>query len=97
MPLNAYGVLGTFVAAAVAIGAAVTWIVGPRRPMAAVLPVGAGILALSAVGHSLKVGVGPSVSLFGYDVHLPFDLAVAAVVAVVVSVVQRAVLARRAA
>ena len=97
MPLNAFGVLGTFVAAAVAIGTALTWIVGPRRPTAAILPVGASILALSIVGHSLKVAVGPSVNLFGYDVRLPFDLMVATIVAVVVSVAQRAVLSRRAA
>jgi hypothetical protein len=95
MPLNAYGVLGTFVAAAVAIGSAVTWIVGPRRPSAAVLPIGAGVIALSVVGHSLKVGVGPSISLFGYDVHLPFDLAVATVVALAVALIQRAFLSRR--
>jgi hypothetical protein len=90
-------VLGTFVGAAIAIGAVVTRIVGPRRPAAAILPIGSSIVTLSVVGHSLKVGVGPSVNLFGYDVHLPFDLAVATVVAVVVALLQRALLARRVA
>ena len=97
MPLNAYGVLGTFVAAAMAIGAVVTWLIGPRRPAAAILPIASSVLTLSVVGHSLKIGVGPSVNLFGYEVHLPFDLALATVVAVVVALVQRVILGRRAA
>src|SRR3954462_11266662 len=97
MPLSAYALLGTFVAAAVAIGSAVTWVVGPRRPRAAVLPVAASVVALGSVGHQLKAGVGPTVNLYGYDVRLAFDLALALVVSLAVALVQRAILARRVA
>lgn len=96
MPLNAYGVLATFVGASIAIGVLVTRLIGPRRPAAAILPVSASIVALGAVGHSLKLGFGPTVNLFGYDVRLPFDLALAAVVSIAVALVQRSVIRARA-
>lgn len=96
MPLNAYGVLATFVGASIAIGALVARLIGPRRPAAAILPVSASIVALGAVGHSLKLGFGPTVNLFGYDVRLPFDLALAAVVSITVALVQRSVMRARA-
>lgn len=96
MPLNAYGVLATFLASAGVIGSAVTWLVGPRRPAAAVLPVGASIVALDVVGHQVKgIGIGPSVNLFGFEVRLLFDLGVALAVSVAVALLQRAVLGAR--
>ena len=96
MPLNAYGVLATFLASAGVIGSIVTWLVGPRRRAAAVLPVGASIVALDVVGHQMKgIGVGPTVNLFGFEVRLLFDLSVALVVSVAVALVQRAVLDAR--
>jgi len=92
MPLAAYGVLATFVGAATLIGSVVTWLVGPRRPAAAVLPVAVSIVALGTVGHRLRFGLGPAVSLFGFEVRLVFDLGLALVVSLVVALAQRALL-----
>ncbi len=97
MPVSAFALLGTFVAAATAIAIAVTWVVGPRRVSAAVLPVGATVIAIGSVGHQLKLGVGPTVNLYGYEVRLAFDLGLALVIALAVALLQRTVLERRAA
>jgi hypothetical protein len=97
MPVSAYALLATFVGLAVVIGSAATWIVGPRRKAAVVLPVAASVVALGSVGHQLKVGFGPTVNLFGYDVRLAFDLGLAVLVSLAVALAQRAVLERRAA
>ena len=92
MPLAAYGVLATFVAAATLIGSLVTWLVGPRRPWAVVLPVATSIVALGTVGHRFRLGVGPTVSLFGFEVRLAFDLGLALGVSLGVALGQRALL-----
>jgi hypothetical protein len=97
MPASAFALLGTFIAAAAAIASAVTWLVGPRRRSAAVLPVVASVAALGSFGHQLKAGFGPTVNLYGYDVRLPFDLGLAFVVSLAVALVQRAILERRGA
>src|SRR3954447_16303796 len=97
MPPSAFALLGTFVGAAVGIACGVTWVVGPRRRSAAVLPVAASVVALGSVGHQLKAGFGPTVNLYGYDVRLAFDLGLALVVSLAVALVQRAVLERRTA
>ena len=97
MPASAYALLGTFVASAAAIASAVTWIVGPRRRSAAILPIAASVVALGSVGHQVKAGLGPTVNLYGYDVRLAFDLGLALVVSLAVALAQRAFLARRAA
>ena len=97
MPASAFALLATFVASAAAIASAVTWLVGPRRRSAAVLPVVASVAALGSVGHQMKVGFGPAVTLYGYEVRLAFDLGLAFVVSVAVALVQRAILRRRAA
>lgn len=95
MPLNAYGVLATFVAAGAALGSAIGWAVGPRRWWAVVAPVVAAIAALGTFGHRLKIGFGPTVPLFGFEVHLFSDLALAALTALAAALVQRGVLAVR--
>jgi hypothetical protein len=97
MPVSAYALLATFVGSAAAIASAVTWLVGPRHRGALVAPIGASVLALGSIGHQLKVGFGPTVNLFGYDVRLAFDLGLALVVSVAVALAQRAILERRAA
>jgi hypothetical protein len=95
VPTSAYGVLLTFVASAVVIGFAMAWLTGQRRVRATILPIAAALLVLSLVGHTLKLDVGPTVNLFGFDVHLWFDLAVAAAASLAVAVLQRWVLAER--
>ncbi len=92
MPLNAYGVLATFVAAGAAIGSAIGWLVGPRRWTSLILPVIAAIASLGTIGHRLRIGFGPTVPLFGFDVHLLSDLGFASFFALVAAVGQRAVL-----
>jgi hypothetical protein len=94
MPASAYALLATFVGSAAAIASAVTWVVGPRRRAAVVLPIAASVAALGSMGHQVKAGLGPTVNLYGYDVRLPFDLGLALVVSLVVALVQRAVLDR---
>jgi hypothetical protein len=96
MPPSAFALLGTFVVAATGIACAVTWLIGPRRRSAAVLPVIASVGVLGSFGHQLKAGFGPTVNLYGYDVRLTFDLGLAFVVALAVALVQRAILDRRA-
>lgn len=96
MPLSAYGVLATFIGSAAAIGSGVTWLLGPRRPKAAIVPIGASIVALGSVGHGAHAGFGPTVNLFGYDVRLAFDLGLALAVSVAVALAQREVLRRLA-
>ncbi len=92
MPLAAYGVLATFLGVATAAGSVVTWLVGPRRRAAAIVPVGASIVALGSVGHGARIGVGPTVNLFGFEVRFLFDACLALAVALAAAVAQRAVL-----
>jgi hypothetical protein len=93
MPLNAYGVLATFMAAGTVIGSAIAWLVGPRRWTAAILPVLAAITSLGTLGHRLRIGFGPTVPLFGFEVHLFSDLGFAALFALAAALAQRSVLA----
>ncbi len=92
MPLNAYGVLATFMAAGTAIGSAIGWLVGPRRWTAVILPVFAAIASLGTIGHRFRIGFGPTVPLFGFDVHLYSDLGFAAGFALLAALAQRAVI-----
>ncbi len=89
MPLNAYGVLATFMAAGTAIGSAIGWLVGPRRWAVVIAPVLAAIASLGTLGHRLRIGFGPTVSLFGFEVHLLSDLGFAALFALVTALAQR--------
>ena len=95
MPLSAYGVRATFVGVAATAGSVVTWFVGPRRPRAAIVPIGASIVALGSLGHGSRIGVGPTVSLFGYEVRFFFDAGLAIAVALAAALVQRAIIRSR--
>jgi hypothetical protein len=97
MPASALALVSTFVASAIGIACGVTYVVGPRRPTAAIVPSAAAVGALSLVGHGVKPELGPTMTLYGYQVNLPFDLALAFVVALATALIQRAVLERRAA
>ncbi len=96
MPLNAYGVLATFMAAGTIIGSTVGWFVGQRRWTSAVVPVLAAIASLGTFGHRLRIGFGPTVPLFGFEVHAFSDLGFAALFALAAAIAQRTILAARA-
>ena len=97
MPASAFALLGVFILLSIGVGIAAAWIVGPRRRLAAVLPVLAAFLGLYVVGHKTGLELGPTIILFGYQVAIVQDVVVAVVAAVVAALVQRAVLVRRAA
>ena len=95
MPPEAIALLVFFIGVAIVVGAVAAYVVGPRRPIAAVLPILAAFGSLYVVGHRLGLSVGPQVNLFGFEVSIVWDLVVAIVAAVVVAVLQRAALQRR--
>ncbi|HVM25916.1 MAG TPA: hypothetical protein VM253_11010 [Candidatus Limnocylindrales bacterium] len=77
MPASAYALLAVFTAISAASGWLAARVVGPPRPWAAVVPALAAFGALWLVGHRFVVRAGPTVELFGWQVSLPFDIAVA--------------------
>jgi len=89
MPAAAFALVAFFVATAVVVGIAAWWLVGPRQPWTVVLPVVAAFAALYLVGHRLGISVGPTVRLFGFEVALLWDVAVAALAALGAAVAQR--------
>ncbi len=89
MPAAAFGVLAVFTAAAIAAGVLAWWLVGSRIPLGPLLPVVAAFAALYVSGHRLGLEVGPSTELFGFQVSLLFDLALALVVALAVALLGR--------
>lgn len=97
MPAAAVQLLLFFTVAAVLVGLAAWWIVGPRRPLAAILPVLGSFLTLYVVGHKSGLAVGPTVQLFGFEVNLLWDILCAVLGAAIVAKAQCMVLTRRAA
>jgi hypothetical protein len=77
MPASAYGLIAVFTVVAAVTGWLASRVVGPRRAWTAVLPALAAFGALYVVGHRSVVRIGPEVELFGWQVSLPFDVAVA--------------------
>jgi hypothetical protein len=88
MPPAAIALLLVFTVAALVAGAGATWVVGPRRAAATVIPTLAAFLALWVVGHRSGLAVGPTVMLFGFEVNLAFDLAVAILAAAIAAIAQ---------
>ncbi len=91
MPVSAYALVGFFGVVSIASGYVAWRAVGPPPRLAALPPAAASFLALYLVGHRLFLSVGPTVGLFGFEVALPFDLAVAIGSAGAVAAVERAV------
>jgi hypothetical protein len=89
MPASAYALLALFTVISVAAGWLSAWLVGPRRLWAAVIPSLAAFGALYLIGHRFIVRVGPTVELFGWQVSLPFDVAVALGSALAAAGIQR--------
>ena len=97
MPAAAFQLFLFFTAAAIVVGLIAWWVIGPRRPFAAILPVLGSFLALYVVGHKSGLAVGPTIELFGFEVNLLFDLAAAGLGAAIVAKAQCMLLTRRAA
>jgi hypothetical protein len=89
MPAAAFGVLAVFTTAAIIAGLVAWWLVGSRIPLGPLLPIVAAFAALYVSGHRLKIEVGPSTELFGFQVSLLFDLVLAVVVALGVALLGR--------
>lgn len=90
MPASAYGLVATFAVVSVLAGLVAARLVGPWRWWFPMLPMLAAFGALYLVGHRWVISIGPEVSLFGWEVALPFDVLVALVTATAVAVAQRA-------
>ncbi len=94
MPSAVISLIVFFAAASAIIGLIAWWVIGPRRPLAAILPIVAAFLGFYVVGHKSGATMGPTMLLFGFEVTLLWDLLVAAVAAVIVAKVQCLVLGR---
>ncbi len=84
-----------FLGVSLAAGAVATGLVGPRKPLAVIAPTLAALVALYLVGHRLTLSVGPTVRLFGFQVSLLFDVAVALGAALLTAAAQRRLAVRR--
>jgi hypothetical protein len=76
-----YALFFTLSALAVLLGIAATQVVarlggGPRNLIAHLLPVLTGFGAMGALGHALGAHFGPTVPLYGFEVSLPWDMAI---------------------
>ena len=92
MPASAYGLVALFATISAASGVLAARLIGPWRAWTAILPALAAFGALYLVGHRWVLSIGPSVKVFGWDVALPFDTAVALVAAAITALLQRAAL-----
>lgn len=92
MPAQAYALVATFAVLSVVVGIAVTWVVGPRRRAAVLLPVAAAFAAFYLVGHRLGWSFGPEIELYGFQVAIVSDLAFALGAAAGLALVQRTIL-----
>ena len=92
MPSTAYAVIVLFSAVSVLSGVAAARVVGPRRPWTPVLPALAAFGTLYLVGHRFAISIGPTVRLFGFELSLLFDVAVAIVTSVLAALLQAGLL-----
>jgi hypothetical protein len=94
MPVPVLLLLGFFLVVSFAAAALAVAAVGPRRPTAVIVPALVTIAVLWALGHRSGFAVGPTVELFGFEVNLLFDLAVAQVTALITAIGQCMLLGR---
>jgi hypothetical protein len=92
-----YALFFTLTALAVVLGIAATQVVarlggGPRNVLAHALPVLAGFATMGALGHALGAHFGPTVPLYGFEISLPWDMAIGFGGGLVGAAVQLAVL-----
>lgn len=89
MPPSAYALIATFAGASLLAGTVAARLIGPWRWWAPILPALAAFGLLYLVAHRWALSPGPEVSLWGWKVALPFDLAVAVAAAAGVGLLQR--------
>ena len=89
MPASAYALLALFTVISASAGWLAARAVGPPRPWAPLLPALAAFGALDLVGHRFAMRIGPQVEVFGWEVSLPFDVAVAIGSALAAATTQR--------
>jgi len=100
MPPQAFTLVALFLACSVLLGIGAQRLAarvagGPRGWRAVILPIVGAFGAFYLIGHRLGLAVGPEVSLFGFQVALIGDLAIGFVAALVVALVQAAVVRAR--
>jgi hypothetical protein len=100
MPPLAFALVALFIVCSVLLGIGaqrlVAWVArGPRGWRAAILPTVGAFGAFYLIGHRLGLAVGPEVSLFGFQVALPGDLAIGFLAGLVVALVQAAAVRAR--
>ena len=92
MPPEAFALVTLFLACSVLAGVGAVRLAaragGPTGRAAYVLPTVTAFGAFYLVGHRLGLSVGPEISLFGFDVALPGDVAIGFSAALVVALVQ---------
>ena len=99
MPPQAFALVTLFALCSIALGVVAVRIGarfgGPGGLAACVLPVIAAFGAFYVIGHRLGLSVGPEVPLFGFQVALLGDLAIAFAAAIAVALVQASVVRAR--
>lgn len=94
MPSSAYALVATFAGISLLSGVLAARVVGPWRWWSAIVPTLAAFAVLYLAGHRWALSVGPQVRLYGWQVSLPFDIAVALVAAGLAAGLQRTALRR---
>jgi len=101
MPPQAYALVTLFIACSILLGIVAVRLVqrvgGPTGRAAYVLPILAGFGAFYLIGHKLGLSVGPEIGLFGFQVALLGDLAIGFAAAIVMALIQAAVVRARSA
>lgn len=99
MPPAAYALVITFVAISVVLGFVAVRLLsragGPRTLRSYLLPVVAAFGAFYLIGHRLGIGIGPEVTLYGFQVALVGDIAIGFGAALVVALAQALLGGRR--
>lgn len=88
MTSAAYALIGLFAAISVMSGVVASKLIRPWRWWTPLLPIAASFGSLYLVGHRLGWSAGPEVPVLGFRVALPFDVAVALVVALAAAATQ---------
>ena len=95
MPPAAYALVTLFLLCSAAAGVLAVRLAarlgGPTGRAAYVLPVLAGFGAFYLIGHKLGLSVGPEVGLFGFQVAIVGDIAIGFAAALLVALVQAAI------
>jgi hypothetical protein len=102
MPAEAYALIALFAVLSVIAGIGATRVVatvvrtrGIPGWRASILPIVAAFVAFYLIGHRFGISIGPEIGLFGFQVALLGDVAIAFAVALIVAAIQLVVLGRR--